>query len=357
MKRLLGLAIACLIFVTGSLHAAETLGIGDQAPKLQVNEFVKGEPVKEFKPGQTYVVEFWATWCGPCRATIPHLSKLQKQYGNKVTFIGVSVFERDASKVVPFVKEMGEKMEYRVCTDKVGKDEDSSEGPMAKHWMDASGQEGIPAAFIVNGDGKIAWIGHPSGMDTVLEEVVAGTYDLNKAVAKYKKDTAAKAKLQKLNTDLSKARAEGPSALVKVIDSAIKDSPELEEHVGATKLNLMAADKDANQDDVLKYGERLINEINKDDAAKLNEIAWAFVNPDRPAKANKAQIAFAVKAAQQGVDASKSKDHTVIDTLACAHFANGDTAKAIECIEKAIKLAPDEQEYKDRLVTFKKGKE
>jgi thiol-disulfide isomerase/thioredoxin len=355
MKRLIWLAIACVLFVTGSARAAEVLGIGDAAPKLEVNEFVKGEAVKEFKAGQVYVVEFWATWCGPCRATIPHLSKLQKDYGDKVVFIGVSVFERDASKVVPFVKEMGEKMEYRVCTDKVGKDDDANDGPMAKNWMTASEQEGIPTAFIINGEGKVAWIGHPTQIDKPLEEVVAGTYDMNKAVAAFKKTKAAKAKLQKLNADLRKAQAEGPGAMVKVLDAAIKDSPELEEQIGAFKFNMMAADKDANQDEVVKYGERLVNEIYKDDGMKLNEIAWAFVDPARPSKANKTQIALALKAAQRGVDVSKGKDHAVIDTLACAHFANGDTPKAIECIEKALKMAPDEKEYKDRLEMFKKA--
>jgi thiol-disulfide isomerase/thioredoxin len=355
MKRLLCLAIGCLLITAGVVRAGESLGIGDPAPKLEVNEFIKGEPVNEFKAGQIYVVEFWATWCGPCKATIPHLSKLQKELGNKVVFIGVSVWERDPEKIVPFVKEMGEKMEYRVCSDKVAKGDDASDGPMAKNWMTAAEQDGIPAAFIVNGEGKIAWIGHPAQIDKSLEEVIAGTYDMNKAITTFKKDKAAKAKLRKLSTDLGKARADGPGAMVKVLDAAIKDSPELEEQVGMFKLNLMATDKDANQDEVVKYGEHLVNEVAKDDATKLNAIAWTFVDPARPNKAAKSQIALAVKAAQKGVDASKGKDHAVIDTLACAHFANGDTAKAIECIEKALKLAPEEEELKAHLETFKKA--
>ena len=57
--------------------------VGDPAPRLQVDRFVKGAPVKDFKQGQVYVVEFWATWCRPCKESIPHITELQKKYGSK----------------------------------------------------------------------------------------------------------------------------------------------------------------------------------------------------------------------------------------------------------------------------------
>ena len=52
---------------------------------------------------------------------------------------------------------------------------------MAKTWMEASGQNGIPTAFIVNKEGKIAWIGHPMEMERPLEKIIAGTWDLKTA--------------------------------------------------------------------------------------------------------------------------------------------------------------------------------
>src|SRR5207244_3807159 len=99
-----------------------------------------------------------------CRVSIPHLTKLRKE-NKDVTFIGVSVWERDVSKVKPFVEEMGEKMEYRVAMDLVPEDEKKGSGAMAKNWMEAAGQDGIPAAFVVNGDGVVAWVGHPNDLD------------------------------------------------------------------------------------------------------------------------------------------------------------------------------------------------
>src|SRR5579885_2983131 len=117
-RRTIGTIALLVIAWAGTSVRAQTLGVGDPAPKLQVKSFIKGEPVKEFQAGKNYVVEFWATWCGPCKATIPHLTELQKKHP-EVAFIGVSVFESDQSAVEPFVKEMGDRMDYRVALDAV----------------------------------------------------------------------------------------------------------------------------------------------------------------------------------------------------------------------------------------------
>jgi thiol-disulfide isomerase/thioredoxin len=146
---------------------AAPLGIGSPAPKIEVQEFIKGEPVEYFEKGKIYVVEFWATWCPPCRTSIPHLTEMQKKYKDAV-FIGVSISENNWDGVKPFVKEMGEKMDYRVAMD-------GRAGKMSKNWMAAAAQGGIPTAFIVNGEGKIAWIGHPMQMEKTLGEDVAKT--------------------------------------------------------------------------------------------------------------------------------------------------------------------------------------
>ena len=93
-------------------------------------------------------------------------------------FIGVSVWEQDQDKVKPFVEEMGDKMAYRVAMDAVPERKRRNEGAMAKNWMAAAGQNGIPTAFIINKEGKIAWIGHPMGMEKPLEKIIRRHWDL-----------------------------------------------------------------------------------------------------------------------------------------------------------------------------------
>jgi thiol-disulfide isomerase/thioredoxin len=131
---------------------APSLKVGDPAPALAVGTWVKGTPVAALQKGTVYVVECWATWCGPCRATIPHVSELQKKYKDAV-FIGVAVND-EVGKVKEFVKTMGDKMDYRVGTDDKNK--------TSKNWLDAAGQDGIPCAFVVDKAGKLAWVGHPA---------------------------------------------------------------------------------------------------------------------------------------------------------------------------------------------------
>ena len=136
--------------------------IGDAAAKIEGVEYLKGTFDGQFKPGTVYVVEFWATWCPPCRKSIPHLSDLQKKFGDKIVVIGISNEKADVVK--KFLADPNLKMEYIVAV--------AGQSKVPALYMKAFNQRGIPCAFIVGKDGNIAWVGHPMGMEKSLEEAV-----------------------------------------------------------------------------------------------------------------------------------------------------------------------------------------
>jgi len=165
--RILAFAISAFLLQP----AIAALKVGDPAPKLQVARWVQGGPVKEFEGDKVYIVEFWATWCGPCISAIPHLNGIYTRHKDKgLIVIGQNVFERDEKAVPGFVSKMGGKMTYPVALD----DKSVQGGFMAANWLKAAGQNGIPCAFVVNKSGKIAYIGHPMRLaESMLTSLLA----------------------------------------------------------------------------------------------------------------------------------------------------------------------------------------
>ena len=171
--------------------ATGSLKVGDKAPELKATSWVKGKQVKSLDEGKGYVVDFWAPWCGPCKASIPHLTELQKKHKD-VTFIGMASSEHNESngkdtrlqKLQNFVRGQGSKMNYTVAYD--------ADGEMGKSWLAAAGRTGIPCAFVVDTEGKIAYIGHPSSDE--FEAKVAEVAEAAKKAALEKKNAKKKSK-------------------------------------------------------------------------------------------------------------------------------------------------------------------
>src|SRR5262249_8725768 len=75
-------------------HRIPPLAIGDPAPRLAVDRWMQGAPITHFEPGTVYVLEFWATWCQPCRKSLPQMDALAKRYAARgVQVIGVAAAE------------------------------------------------------------------------------------------------------------------------------------------------------------------------------------------------------------------------------------------------------------------------
>jgi thiol-disulfide isomerase/thioredoxin len=177
------LLLSCIIIITANAQEPEPplLNIGDPAPPLSLREWIKGTPVQRFEKSQVYVLEFWATWCRPCKAAMPHLSGLAREYKGKVTFIGIDIYElktTSMANVKSFVDSMGKQMDYRVAA--------GDSNFMETDWIDASGdkRKGIPISYVVNSEGRLAWIGHPKDLGEVLPKIVNNTWNITEVLAR-----------------------------------------------------------------------------------------------------------------------------------------------------------------------------
>lgn len=134
------------LFVPEEVEAAATASCAANAKAAPLNFTVKdmnGVDVRlaSFK-GKVILLNFWATWCGPCKAEIPALVELQKQYSGDLVVLGMSV-DDPVEKLKPFAAQY--KMNYPVLVGLGREDVQDAFGPLY----------GIPMTFFIGRDGRI----------------------------------------------------------------------------------------------------------------------------------------------------------------------------------------------------------
>jgi thiol-disulfide isomerase/thioredoxin len=280
-------AMLCCLLVARTGYGME---LGDPAPPLSIDTWIKGAPVDVRDGKSVYVIEFWATWCGPCKECIPHLSELQQKLKAKnVTVIGIS--SEPARTVKPFVEKMGSKMNYAVATDK--------EEKTSAAYMGAFGVDGIPEAFLVDTKGRLVWHGKPlNGLEETLAEVIGGTYDLETA-----RNVERAAKMQ--------------AEYFRLV-SGVTGSPRAD-----------------------ALGSEIYTNLTKAPHA-LNDFAWRILT-ERSIRQR--DLTLALRSAKSAYETTQGKSVSIAETYARALFESGNLEDAIKYQQQAVDNA-DKIEYK-----------
>jgi len=331
MRTLFAAALAAGLLISAQAPAQEKdppkkpeakLKVGDPAPPFKVSKWLQGAEVKSFEKGKVYVVEFWATWCGPCIVMMPHMSEMQQEYREKgVTFIGFTAKDPNntAEKVSQFVDKRGPKLKYTFA---YADDRDTYDA-----WMKAANQNGIPCCFVIGRDQRIAYIGHPMYLGEVLPKVETATWK--------PEDAAGMEKVGDEVNNVFRALGGEPEAALKAVAEFEKNHPKLADipYFNGPKLSAMLKAKKT--DEAKAFASSIIDKaIKNDDSGALQGMSAALRSP--PAAGNKELLAMSLKAAEAMLKINGEKDSVALYFVAESHFAAGDKAKAKEYGAKAI---------------------
>lgn len=395
----LKVALCLTLLVSGRVLAADgdasVLTIGSKAPALDVEHWVSNgngqfKPVTEFEKDKIYIVEFWATWCGPCIGSMPHLVEMQNAHAKDGVQI-VSISDEDMDTVSKFLErkyvprgqaepEEGEEAKgpatYGELTSAYCLTTDPDES-CYEDYMRAAGQNGIPCCFLVGKSGVVEWIGHPMAIDPVLESVIADKWDRSVFAKEFavtqKVDLAtsqAMGLVQEKDFDGAIAAFEAVRPIAKgqalqQIDfyvSRIKQI-QLQSMVSEGKTDealkmidaQLEAAEEAQKSEIyqLKYSVLMMAERQKEAAVvletmtekmepdMLNQVAWTIYEATQQDNAEIAtELVQAATAAAEKAVKAQPKNAAILDTLAHLVYVGGD-------LQRAIKIQTDAVKYQD----------
>lgn len=324
------------------------LMVGDVAPAIHVDEWLTGEAA-ELENGKLYWIYFWSTWSAPSLVNFESMTALQKKYEDKgLVVIGVTREDDRGNRLFAVKKEIeahASVIDFRLAWDE--------KGETWKRFMTASGFHKIPHGYLVDREGRIAYMGHPGAVEETLDKVVEGKFDIEEAARTYAKNLSDALAKREIELRLNKAYTGGRlGEVLLALDELIALGPKFR-HYAVNKFQLLLKDM-KDEKSAYAWARAAAATCLKEDAYALNTLAYSIViRADFIPK----NYDVAMELAMQASEVEEGKDGQIWNTIGAIHFRLEEWKEAVDAMEKAVEFAPRDSQresYARTLVNYRK---
>jgi thiol-disulfide isomerase/thioredoxin len=152
--------------IIGSNYAQTNIKVGEKAPVINITHWIKNVPDDKILTDKYIVLEFWATWCGPCIAAVPHMNEIQDKFKND-DLIFLSLTDENIEKVERTLKRVDFKSTVV---------SDISKKTLIEFGNGKNGLEAYPLTVLIDNTGIIQWIGEPNQLsEELMQSFLAGS--------------------------------------------------------------------------------------------------------------------------------------------------------------------------------------
>lgn len=146
------------LFAFGHTFGQSNINVNEKAPPIHITHWIENAPVDKDLINKYIVLEFWATWCGPCIAAVPHMNEIQIEF-NQEDLYYISITDETVEKVERTL----ERIDFKsmVVTDLTGKTQ-------INYGDGVKGLDTYPLTVLIDKTGIVKWIGEPKNLDATI---------------------------------------------------------------------------------------------------------------------------------------------------------------------------------------------